>query len=217
MLFRLSPATFWNLIAKKYASSPIQDKVAYEKKLQKIKTYLSAENVVLDIGCGTGTQCGDIASNVKHVTGIDISRKLLTIARQRIAERNLDNVEFIQASLLDEQLDKSVKPGSIDVIMGFFVLHFFDDINVAIKRIHALLKPGGMFISETACIGEKGKMLGIVLRFLGFFGLLPKINILKTRQVEQALEKNGFEILDKTKYSCAADAELTLVARKTEK
>jgi len=40
---------------------------------------------VLDIGCGTGTKCDDIADKVKHVTGIDISRKLLTIAEQRKA------------------------------------------------------------------------------------------------------------------------------------
>lgn len=214
MIFRFLPATFWNLIAKKYASSPIQDKAAYEQKLQKIKTFLSAENVVLDIGCGTGTQCADIAANVKQVTGIDISHKLLAIAQQRLTERNLDNVKFIKTSLLDKQLNKNLKPASFDVVMGFFVLHFFKDINVAIKRIHELLKPGGVFISETACIKDKGKMLGIVLRFLGFIGLLPRINILTTQQVEQALEKNGFEILDKTKYSNASDAEFTLIARK---
>jgi len=214
MLFRFSPATFWNLIAKKYASSPIQDKAAYEEKLKKIKTYLSADNVVLDIGCGTGTQCADIASNVSQVTGIDISRKLLAIARQRISERSLNNVEFIQTALLDKRHNKFLKPGSFDVVMGFYVLHFFKDINVAIKRINELLKPGGVFVSQTACIKDKGKMLGFVLRFLGFFGLLPRINILTTRQVEQALEKNGFELLDKTKYSNAEDAEFTFIARK---
>ena len=75
MLFKTSPEKFWNLIASKYAASPIQDRQAYETKIQKIKTYLAPDNVVLDIGCGTGTQCGDIAERVKQVTGIDISIK----------------------------------------------------------------------------------------------------------------------------------------------
>jgi ubiquinone/menaquinone biosynthesis C-methylase UbiE len=65
---------------------------------------LSPEDVVLDIGCGTGTQCGDLAGNVKQVTGIDISGKLLAIAEQRKAERKLNNVEFIKTSLYDERL-----------------------------------------------------------------------------------------------------------------
>ena len=66
MFFRKSPENFWNLIAAKYAASPIADVAAYEKKIEKLKSYLSLEDVVLDIGCGTGTQCGDLAGNVKQ-------------------------------------------------------------------------------------------------------------------------------------------------------
>ena len=94
MFFRKSPEIFWNLMASKYAASPITDIEAYEKKIEKLKSYLSAENHVLDIGCGTGTQCDDLASNVKQVTGIDISRKLLAIAEQRKAERKIENVDL---------------------------------------------------------------------------------------------------------------------------
>jgi ubiquinone/menaquinone biosynthesis C-methylase UbiE len=211
MLFKKSPEKFWNLIASKYAASPITDRPAYETKIQKIKTYLTPENVVLDIGCGTGTQCGDIADEVKNVTGIDISRKLLAIADQRKAERKLENVEFLQTSLLDERF----KPGSFDVVMAFFVLHFFEDIDAVFKRIHDLLKPDGLFISETACIGEKNKIVGKVVRFMGHLGLLPKINLLTTAQLEQALEKSGFRLVDKIKFSDKSDAEFTLFAKKT--
>ena len=211
MLFKKSPEKFWNLIASKYAASPIQDRPAYETKIQKIKTYLTPDKVVLDIGCGTGTQCGDIADNVKQVTGIDISRKLLAIAEQRKAERKLDNVEFLQTSLFDERF----APGSFDVVMAFYVLHFFEDIDAVLKRIHDLLKPDGLFISETACIGEKNKIMGKVLRFMGHLGLLPKINLLTTRQLEQALEKSGFRLVDKIKFSDKSDAEFTLFAKKT--
>jgi 2-polyprenyl-3-methyl-5-hydroxy-6-metoxy-1,4-benzoquinol methylase len=210
MLFKKSPEKFWNLIANRYAKSPIQDKAAYTEKLRKIESYLSADNSVLDIGCATGTQCGDIAGKVKHVTGIDISRKLLGIARQRMAERKLENVEFIQTSVFDERFQS----GSFDVVMAFFVLHFFDDIDAVFKRIHDLLKPNGVFISETACLGEKSKILGKVTRTLSYVGLVPKINILTTTQLEQALGKNGFRLLDKTKFSSGPDAEYTLIARK---
>ena len=209
MLFKTSPEKFWNLISKRYAASPIADIPAYEKKLEKIKTYLSADDDVLDIGCGTGTQCGDLAGNVKQVTGIDISSKLLAIAEQRKAERKIENVEFIQTTVFDERFEA----GSFDVVMAFYVLHFFEDIDEAFRRIYGLLKPNGLFILETACLGEKGKLTGKFLRSAGKLGLLPLINPLTTRQIEQALEQAGFGIVDKTKFSESND-EYTLIARK---
>jgi len=210
MIFKKSPEKFWDLISARYAASPISDVTAYETKIEKIKSYLSPENVVLDIGCGTGTQCGDLAGNVKQVTGIDISSKLLAIAEQRKAERKLDNIEFIKTSLYDERL----KADSFDAVMTFFVLHFFEDIEAVFQRIHDLLKPGGLFISETACLGEKSKIAGMLLRFAGHLGLMPKINLLTIRQLEQALEKSGFQLVDKIKFSENSDAEYTLFAKK---
>jgi ubiquinone/menaquinone biosynthesis C-methylase UbiE len=65
MLFKESPEKFWDLISTKYAASPISGMTAYETKIERIKTYLTPEDVVLDIGCGTGTQCGDLAAYVK--------------------------------------------------------------------------------------------------------------------------------------------------------
>jgi len=167
MIFKKSTEKFWDLISTRYAASPISDRVAYERKLEKIKACLSPEDVVLDIGCGTGTQCGDLAGHVKQVTGIYISGKLLAIAEQRKAERKLDDIEFIKTSLNDER----VKAGCFDIVMAFYVLHFFEDLDAVVKRVHALLKPGGLFMSETACLGAKNKMAGKLVRFarqLGF-------------------------------------------------
>ena len=210
MLFKTSPEKFWNLIASKYAASPIADRSAYETKIQNIKTYLTPETVVLDIGCGTGTQCGDIADTVKQVTGIDISGKLLAIAEQRMAERKLANVTFLQTSVFDERFS----PGSFDLVMAFHVLHFFEDIDAGLQRIHDLLTPDGLFISETACLGEKSQLTGKLLRFMGHLGLLPTMNLLTTRQLVLALEKTGFRLVEKTRFSDSPDAEFTLFAKK---
>ena len=209
MFFRKSPDKFWNLIASKYAASPIVDRTAYEIKIQKIKAYLSAESLVLDIGCGTGTQCGDLAGNVKHVTGIDISSKLLAIAEQRKTDRKLINLEFICTSIFHERLQAA----SFDLIMAFYVLHFFEDIDAVFSRIHDLLKPGGLFVFETACLGEKNKATGKFLRFAGYLGFIPKINLLTTKQLEQALDQAGFNVVEKIMFS-QSNAEYTLFAKK---
>ncbi|MDH5446515.1 MAG: class I SAM-dependent methyltransferase [Gammaproteobacteria bacterium] len=212
MLFKNTPEKFWNLIASKYAASPISDRTAYETKIQKIKSHLTNESRVLDIGCATGTQCGGIAGEVKQVTGIDISSKLLTIAEQRMAERKLGNIEFFQTTVFDERF----KSGSFDVVTAFYVLHFFEDIDSVFNRIHDLLKPGGLFISETACLGERNIVMARLLRFAGQLGFLPLTNLLTTQKLEHALDKAGFTIIDKTKFSKSSYAEFTLFARKPE-
>jgi len=210
MLFKNSPEKFWDLISRKYAASPISDRSAYDTKIAKLQTYLSPQMSVLDIGCATGTQCGDIADCVNQVTGIDISSKLLAIAEQRMAERNLDNVELLRTSVFDERF----QPGSFDMVMAFFVLHFFEDIDAVMKRIHELLKPGGIFISETACLGDKSALMGSLLRFAGHLGILPRITLLTTQQLEQSLKNTNFSITEKVKFSKRSDAEFTLIAKK---
>ena len=44
--------------------------------------------------------------------------------------------------------------------------------------------------------------------------LFPKINLLTTRQLEQALEKSGFRVVDKIRFSDSSDSEYTLFAKK---
>ena len=212
MLFKESPEKFWNLISSKYAASPIRDRTAYDKKIQRLKTYLSPESLVLDIGCGTGTQCCDIAADVKQVTGIDISDKLLAIAEQRLTERKLENVKFTCTSLFDEDLPAE----SVDMVMAFYVLHFFEDIDTVFSHIHSLLKPGGIFVFETACLGEKNKIAGLFLRLIGYLGFMPKIYLLTNEQLEQALDKTGFILVEKTMFS-QSNAEYTFFAKKISK
>ncbi len=211
MLFNTAPEKFWNMIAKKYAASPVPDRPAYDTKIAKIKTHLDANMAVLDIGCATGTQCGDIAGDVRQVTGIDISSKLLAIAEQRMTERGIDNVEFLLASPFDDRL----QPASFDVLMAFHVLHFFEDTDVILERFASLLKPGGLFISETGCIGDRDRFLGVAIRTAGYLGLLPKITLLKDQQLQAAIVNAGFDIVDKTKFSQQPDAEFTYLTRKS--
>ncbi|MES9991590.1 MAG: class I SAM-dependent methyltransferase [Candidatus Thiodiazotropha sp.] len=209
MLFRKSPEKFWNLIASKYAASPIADETAYQKKIKIIKSYLTSGDRVLDIGCGTGTQCDDLANRVKQVIGIDISSKLLNIAEKRRDERGIENVQFIQTTVFDDRLETN----GFNVVMAFYVLHFCENVDEVISRIYDLLKPGGLFILETVCLGDKNIASGKLIRSAGKLGFLPLINLLTTQQLELELEQSGFYLVEKTKFS-ESNGEYTLIATK---
>jgi len=109
--------------------------------------------------------------------------------------------------------DSRLKPESFDLVTSFYVVHFVPNIDEFFARVYSLLKPGGLYISETACLGEKGKLLGLFLRLAGSLGLMPKINLLTTAQLEQALEKAGFRLVEKTMFS-QINHEYTLFAKK---
>ncbi len=98
----------------------------------------SGEHVV-DIGCGTGTTTFALADSVGaagQVTGVDISKPMLGLARERTGARK--NVAFVEA-------DASVFPftTTIDLIFSRFGVMFFDAPAKAFENIHRALKPTG--------------------------------------------------------------------------
>jgi hypothetical protein len=62
-------------------------------------------------------------------------------------------------------------------------------------------------------MGDKNKIIGKLVRIAGKLGFLPLINLLTTQQLEQALVRAGFSIVDKAKFSESND-EYTLIAKK---
>lgn len=59
--------------------------------IEKTKKYLDASSIVLDYGCATGSIAIEIAGIVKEAQGIDISSKMIEIARRKADERKLNN------------------------------------------------------------------------------------------------------------------------------
>jgi 2-polyprenyl-3-methyl-5-hydroxy-6-metoxy-1,4-benzoquinol methylase len=160
---------------------------------EKMRRYLRAEDVVLDFGCGGGVAACAIAGDVAAVQGIDTSAGMVALARRRAEERAIHNVEFIRATLFDERLEA----GSFDVVLALGVLHFFDEPALAVRRVHELLRPGGRFVSNTACMGERGRsVVSLVVRLLVSAGVLPRMRFLTVAELESTLSGEGFRIAE---------------------
>lgn len=177
-------------MAPRYSRSPIADEGAYQKKLEITQSYLRPEMNVLEFGCGTGSTALVHASFVGHITAIDYSSKMIDIAKAKAEEANITNVEFKHATLEDLNFPTQ----TFDVVLGLNILHLLDTRTAAISRAYELLKPGGIFISSTAVLGDSLSFLKFLLPIGHTLRLLPYVGVFKSDQLTSDLNEAGFEI-----------------------
>lgn len=103
---------------------------------------LPQEWTVVDLGAGTGFLLPALARNFQHVVAIEPTPAMLECARQRVADRQLDNVSFQQEDL--SQL--SLREQSCDLATACLVLHHVADPAKAIRETFRVLRPGGWLL-----------------------------------------------------------------------
>lgn len=62
------------------------------------KEFNLSGQTIIDVGSGSGKSTFQLARFAKHVTGVEPETAMLEIAREKLAELRLTNVEFIQGS-----------------------------------------------------------------------------------------------------------------------
>ena len=181
---------FWNKLADKYSRRPIADEAAYQKKLDATREYFQSDMDVLEIGCGTGSTAIAHAPYVAHFLATDLSTRMVEIAKDKAKAAGIDNVTFEAASV--DALD--VPDASIDVVMAHNILHLLEDREQVIADVHKMLKPGGAFVSSTACIGDMMLPLRLIVPVGRFLRLFPLVKVFSVAELMDSLENAGFEI-----------------------
>ena len=181
---------FWDRHAEGYAKRPVADEEVYQKKLQITQEYLRPDMEVLEFGCGTGSTAIVHAPKVKQIQAIDISPKMLEIARGKAETEGICNITFEVGTI--ENLN--APDANYDAVLGLNILHLLTDKEAAIAKVYRMLKPGGVFVSSTACLGEKMNIFKVIGPIGRFFGLLPFLGVFKVKDLVAALTAAGFEI-----------------------
>ena len=99
---------------------------------------------VLDIGCGTGQTTRDAAAAARPgpALGVDLSARMIELARRLAASQDIGNVRF-------EQADAQIYPhsaASFDVAISRTGTMFFGDPAAAFANIGRALRPGGRLV-----------------------------------------------------------------------
>lgn len=189
----MSDAAFWDRVAPKYIKHKIADPAGYEYTLSRIASYLEPTDTVLELGCGTGSTAVRLAGGVARYLATDVSSGMIGFARCKAKKADLPGLEAEVATV--DQIE-----GQFDAVMALNLLHLLRDQDRDLARIANLVKPGGLFISKTACRGPwySPMMLAVrtVVPLLQLVGKAPYVNLRRAEELEQAITREGFEIIE---------------------
>lgn len=194
----MTDAKFWDGVAPKYAADPIKDQEAYEYTLGRTKSYLGADDKVLEIGCGTGSTALLIAPGVASIEGTDISPGMLNVAAERKAKAGVQNATFTTQSATEA----ARRSGSFDAVLAFNILHLVEDPKAVVAAIHDGLPAGGIFVSKTPCIGDRSVglkrfLFRAMIPVMKLIGKAPsKVHFMTHAGVDNLISDAGFDIVE---------------------
>ena len=156
----------------------------YHKQLEKYLRYLiPPDSSVIEIGCGTGDLLA--ALNPKRGLGIDISPKMIEVARKKFP-----HLEFETGDFEDLQIEEK-----FDYVVSVETIGHVDDIQLAFKELHKVCKPETRVI-----IIYYNYLWEPVLKFAEAVGLRMKQPLqhwLPIEDIASLLFLNDFEVIKK--------------------
>lgn len=158
---------------------------------------------ILDVGTGTGnfiTVFTDFFKDYTEIIGIDSSEKAIRMAQE--ANKN-DKIKFIRMDAAHMDFNDN----SMDTVCISNTLHHIQDVNIVLKEMLRVLKPGGLFIvNEMFCDNQSEKQLSHVY----VHHLFGEIDTLlgnyhaptyKKQDIIDIVKKSGIKIQDTFEYN----------------
>lgn len=179
-------------------------------RLKKIKRYISDKlvlknDILLDIGMGTGTFAILCAKKGAKVIGIDYSEKMLEVAKKNIELEGLkDNIQIIKMPVIE--LDVQFTDKSFDKITAILSFSEFyqDEQDFCLKQIYKKLKDDGEFI-----LVDEVKPKKIWKKIVYFFVRIPlaiityfksQLTTKSLKKIEERLDVYNFSLIEEKYY-----------------
>jgi len=140
---------------------------------------------VLDAGCGTGYLIKRLwEENPRlNIIGVDISEKMLNIAKKRLKGRKI--------KLLKKDMEDLNLSDKFDIIVSNGNIHYIKNIEGFIQKCKSLLKENGQLILVD---WSKDYLLFRVLKIYWKFRIKPFTQIYTMEEIKDRLTKTGFKI-----------------------
>lgn len=181
----------------------------------RLTSYIKPGQRVLDVGCGTGALTVRAAMRDARVKGIDINPQMLEIARERVNEAGLKNVELCEMGVAELDTEASE---SYDAVMAGLCFSELteDELVYALREIGRILKPGGLLLiaDETVPGNPVKRILTWLIRFplVVITYLLTQTTTRAIRNLPEKVSEAGF-VIESLRWSRMEDF-VEIVARK---
>jgi SAM-dependent methyltransferase len=134
----------WNQFAEDYQA--FRGETGTYNELVEIPAMLSLigdvkRKKILDAGCGYGYYSILLAKNGATVTGIDISEKMIKLAKDN-ARKTSDKCRFLVCDIQDLSMFAS---NTFDTVISSIVVGYVDDLERAFSEVFRVLKHNGVF------------------------------------------------------------------------
>lgn len=143
---------------------------------------------VLDIGCGSGRYCVEIAKAGGQVTGIELSTEMLKMAAERVKAAGVaDKVKLIEADFVTWADQQKGRPFDVAFAMG--VLDYVEDAPAFIARMGK--------VAKTAMASfPKPTLVRMPLRKLRYGLRNCPVHFYRESEIRSMFEKAGLTKLD---------------------
>ncbi|CAN5705777.1 class I SAM-dependent methyltransferase [soil metagenome] len=157
---------------------------ARERYTKLLLNELPKRSRVLDLGCGSGELLTRHLSHRFEVTGVELSRHMVELARRNVPEAN-----FIHADMSSV----SFPPGSFDGVCAFYSLTHLprEELPTLLRSITSWLKPGGILVTSLGSDDNPGSVEtnwinGIPMYFAGY----------PVEKNIEIVEESGLKVMD---------------------
>ena len=155
---------------------------------------ISAEDVVVDVGCGEGGNLAYCADRGAHVIGVDLDAEALAETEAKVAARNARAAEFYVAPA--EQVP--VADGIATRVICTEVLEHVDDPMVVLRELNRIGAPGAIYL--IAVPDEVQETMQKEVAFDYYFRSPNHIRIIGREELPAWVSDAGLEVVSQSGY-----------------
>lgn len=172
----------YNKIAKIYTNKYFEDLVD-SPFIDKFLSLLPQSARILDIGCGPGNFTGYIKKKGFFVEGIDLSKEMLKVARQKVPEGKFQIMDMRDLKFQDENFD--------GLLAAYSLIHIpSEEMTKTLRGFYRILKIEGLILI-IAQAGEPDRIVDEPL----LKGEKIFVNFFTRNRLAKFLNESGFKII----------------------
>lgn len=207
---------FYNNVWRDQAFAELYFGEVVDKVLNATKNFIKKVErpKLLEVGCGPGHVCLELARNGLDITGVDLSAECIRVA-QSMAEA--DPWRSQRGPLCYRHGDLFGVDEEFDAVLFTASLHHFSNIDIVLDHVARLLVPGGLVIADEPCrdlVSRKNVgVIGLIKLLLSGAGCyyqnleLPQDDESLERFLDELFCQEHYEEHDGTKTQSVNDNE----------